>query len=69
MRGPPTPISACVLKRLEVRDGASSSIYNSTPPTSVFTVTLEGERPIDAETGTLILLIHHGHQLLVSRVL
>lgn len=69
MPGPPTPISACPLKRLEVQDGTSSRAYSSSPPARVFTLTLEGERSIDSEPGSLVLLIHHGQQLLVSQAL
>ncbi|KAJ3520529.1 hypothetical protein NM208_g13670 [Fusarium decemcellulare] len=65
MSRPPTPVSACPLKRLEFRDGSSTRIYNSRHPSSIFTFTVEGERSIDAETGTLIILIYQGMQQVV----
>ncbi|KAF7560589.1 hypothetical protein G7046_g3552 [Stylonectria norvegica] len=66
MPGPPTPVSGCPLKRLEVRDGLQSRIYSSSPPTSVITLTLEGERSVNSQTGTLLLLIHQGQQRMLS---
>ncbi|KAF5564489.1 hypothetical protein FPHYL_4737 [Fusarium phyllophilum] len=62
MAGPPTPVSACPLVYLEIRDGANAKAYNSSHPHSVFTLTIEGERPIGSEIGILVLLIHKGKQ-------
>lgn len=69
MPGPPTPVSCCPLKRLEIRDGGSAKAFNSCPPHSMFNLTIEGERPIGAETGTLILLIYQGVQQVVCKSL
>ncbi|KAM5377283.1 hypothetical protein ACJZ2D_005102 [Fusarium nematophilum] len=66
MPGPPTPVSCCPLKRLEIRDGVWARTYDSCRPQSIFTLTVEGERRLDAETGTLIVLIHHGTQQVIS---
>ncbi|KAH6981128.1 hypothetical protein BKA56DRAFT_673562 [Ilyonectria sp. MPI-CAGE-AT-0026] len=66
MPGPPTPVSGCPLQRLEIRDGASTRVYHTCRPRNVFTLTLEGERPVDSKTGTLVLLIHNGQQRLIS---
>ncbi|KAF5020158.1 hypothetical protein F66182_7828 [Fusarium sp. NRRL 66182] len=66
MPGPPTPVSSCSLSYLEIRDGVSARACNTLQPHSVFTLTIEGERLIDAETGILILLIRHGRQQVVS---
>ncbi|WZH41666.1 uncharacterized protein QYS62_002621 [Fusarium acuminatum] len=66
MPGPPTPVSVCPLIYLEIRDGASARAYSSCRPHDVFTLTIEGERPIDAKMGTLIILIHRGVQQVVS---
>ncbi|KAF5660186.1 hypothetical protein FDENT_13794 [Fusarium denticulatum] len=62
MAGPPTPVSACPLVYLEIRDGAIAKAYNSSHPHSAFTLTIEGERPIGSEMGILVLLIHKGKQ-------
>ncbi|KAF5608768.1 uncharacterized protein FSUBG_4437 [Fusarium subglutinans] len=62
MAGPPTPVSACPLVYLEIRDGANAKAYNSSRPYSAFTLTIEGERPIGSEMGILVLLIHKGKQ-------
>ncbi|RSM20031.1 hypothetical protein CDV31_001110 [Fusarium ambrosium] len=67
MPGPPTPVSCCPLKRLEIRDGGTVKAFNSCPPHNIFNLTIEGERPIDSETGTLILLIHQGFQQVVCK--
>ncbi|KAK7398655.1 hypothetical protein QQX98_011959 [Neonectria punicea] len=66
MPGPPTPVSSCPLRRLEIRDGFSPRIYHTYRPSHIFTLTLEGERPVGSETGVLILLINHGQQRLIS---
>ncbi|KAH7013482.1 hypothetical protein EDB80DRAFT_373352 [Ilyonectria destructans] len=66
MPGPPTPVSGCPLQRLEIRDGTSTRVYHTCRPRNVFTLTLEGERPVDSKTGTLVLLIHNGQQRLIS---
>ncbi|KAM5377664.1 hypothetical protein ACJA88_006345 [Fusarium oxysporum] len=65
MAGPPTPVSACPLIYLEIRDGASAKAYNSSHPHNAFTLTIEGERPIGSEMGILVLLIHKGKQQVV----
>lgn len=65
MPGPPTPVSVCPLIYLEIRDGASARAYSSSRPHDVFTLTIEGERPVDAKMGTLIILIHRGVQQVV----
>ncbi|KAF5980527.1 hypothetical protein FCOIX_4783 [Fusarium coicis] len=62
MAGPPTPVSACPLVYLEIRDGANAKAYHSSHPHSAFTLTIEGERPIGSEMGILVLLIHKGKQ-------
>ncbi|KAF7546772.1 hypothetical protein G7Z17_g8205 [Cylindrodendrum hubeiense] len=66
MPGPPTPVSGCPLQRLEIREGASSRVYHTCRPRNVFTLTLEGERPVESKAGTLILLIFNGQQRMVS---
>ncbi|KAF4978183.1 hypothetical protein FZEAL_5398 [Fusarium zealandicum] len=66
MPGPPTPVSGCPLRRLEILDGVSTRTYSSCLPNRIFRLTIEGERPIDAETGTLVLLVHQGTQQVVS---
>ncbi|KAF5538081.1 hypothetical protein FMEXI_9560 [Fusarium mexicanum] len=66
MAGPPTPVSACPLVYLEIRDGTNAKAYNSFHPHSAFTLTIEGERPIGSEMGILVLLIHKGKQRVVS---
>ncbi|CCT64417.1 uncharacterized protein FFB20_03254 [Fusarium fujikuroi] len=66
MAGPPTPVSACPLVYLEIRDGANAKAYNSSHPHSAFTLTIEGERSIGSEMGILVLLIHKGKQQVVS---
>jgi hypothetical protein len=65
MAGPPTPVSRCPLVYLEIRDGPSARAYNSSHPHSAFTLTIEGERPIESEMGILVLLIHKGKQQVV----
>lgn len=65
MAGPPTPVSACPLVHLEIRDGANAKAYNSSHPHSAFTLTIEGERSIGSEMGILVLLIHKGKQQVV----
>lgn len=65
MAGPPTPVSACPLVYLEIRDGANAKAYNSSHPHSAFTLTIEGERSIGSEMGILVLLIHKGKQQVV----
>lgn len=67
MPGPPTPVSCCPLKRLEIRDGGSVKAFNSRPPHNIFNLTIEGERPVDTEAGTLILLIYQGFQQVVCK--
>ncbi|KAH6900738.1 hypothetical protein B0T10DRAFT_542990 [Thelonectria olida] len=66
MPGPPTPVSSCPLRRWEIREGISTRVYHSSRPRSIFTLTIEGERPVDSGTGTLIFLIHLGPRQLIS---
>lgn len=67
MSGPPTPVSCCPLKRLEIRDGGSVKAFDSRPPNNIFNLTIEGERPIGPEAGTLVLLVHQGFQQVVCK--
>ncbi|RGP77639.1 hypothetical protein FLONG3_4212 [Fusarium longipes] len=66
MPGPPTPVLDCPLMYLEIRDGASAGGYHSSHPHGVFTLTIEGERRVDAQMGALIILIRKGTQQVVS---
>ncbi|KAJ4266415.1 hypothetical protein NW762_004399 [Fusarium torreyae] len=66
MPGPPTPVSRCPLVCLEIHDGVSARAYSSSRPHNIFTLTIEGERRIETETGTLVLLIHREMQQVVS---
>ncbi|PNY25462.1 Uncharacterized protein TCAP_04594 [Tolypocladium capitatum] len=66
MSRPPTPVSGCPLKRLEVRDGVQSRVFDSTDFASALTLTLEGQRSVDAERDSLVLLVHSGPQRMLS---
>ncbi|OBS19564.1 hypothetical protein FPOA_11290 [Fusarium poae] len=65
MSGPPTPVLDCPLVYLEIRDDISARAYNSQSH-GIFTLTIEGQRPVDAETGALIVLIRKETQQVVS---
>ncbi|POR34421.1 Uncharacterized protein TPAR_05394 [Tolypocladium paradoxum] len=62
----PTPVSGCPLKRLEVQDGVQSRVYDSTHFASALTLTLEGQRSVDAECDSLVLLVHSGPRRMLS---
>lgn len=66
MPRPPTPVSGCPLKRLEVQDGVQSRVYDSTHFASALTLTLEGQRSVDAECDSLVLLVHSGPRRMVG---
>lgn len=65
MSGPPTPVLNCPLVYLEIRDGASTRAYNSSFSHGAFTLTIEGERQMGAELGTLVVLIRKDVQQVV----
>lgn len=65
MPGPPTPVLNRPLVYLEIRDGASTRAYNSPFSQGAFTLTIEGERQIDAAVGALIVLIRKDVQQVV----
>ncbi|KAG8360988.1 hypothetical protein FVEN_g1542 [Fusarium venenatum] len=65
MSGPPTPVLDCPLVYLEIRDGISARAYNSQSH-GTFTLTIEGQRRVDTETGALIILIRKETQQVVS---
>ncbi|KND88174.1 hypothetical protein TOPH_07192 [Tolypocladium ophioglossoides CBS 100239] len=63
---PPTPVSGCPLKRLEVQDGVQSRVYDSTHFASALTLTLEGQRSVGAECDSFVLLVHIGPRRMLS---
>lgn len=65
MPGPLTPVLDCSLVYLEIRDGPSARAYNSSQSHGAFTLTIEGERPVDAEVGELVVLIRKNSQQVV----
>jgi hypothetical protein len=65
MPGPPTPVLDCPLVYLEIRDGVSARAYNSSHSHGAFTLTIEGERRVDAEMGTIIVIIRKQTQQVV----
>lgn len=67
MPGPPTPVSGCPLKQLEIQSGPNSRIYDSTQPANALTLTLEGQHSVDEQKATLVLLVHAGSRRMVSR--
>lgn len=68
MPGSPTPVSGCLLRRLEVAQGLTTRAFTSTSLCEIgrtLSLTIEGERPIDSAHGSLTLLVHDGIQQMV----
>lgn len=58
MSRPPTPVSACPLTRLEVRDGAQTKFYEAGQFVGGMTLTLDCQRSEDSGRDSLMLLVH-----------
>lgn len=58
MARPPTPVSACPLTRLELRDGLHTSVYEAGQFAGGMTLTLDGQPSPDAGGDALVLLVH-----------
>ncbi|KAF4504841.1 hypothetical protein G6O67_008240 [Ophiocordyceps sinensis] len=58
MSRPASPVSACLLKRLEVRDGTQTRLYEAGQFAGGMTLTLDCHRSRDTGRDSLMLLIH-----------
>ncbi|KAM4063034.1 hypothetical protein HRG_010403 [Hirsutella rhossiliensis] len=58
MSRPRTPVSACPLTRLEVRDGMQTSVYEAGQFVGGMTLTLDCQRSRDTGRDSLVLLVH-----------
>lgn len=67
MPGPPTPLSGCLLKRLEIIHHLLSNheVYDASHMAHALTLTLEAERSIKADTQSLMLQAHYGLERVV----
>ncbi|KAL6690070.1 hypothetical protein J3F84DRAFT_223228 [Trichoderma pleuroticola] len=61
----PTPLSGCPLRRLEIHDGSTSTVYDAAQQESCLTATLEARRAIAGDANDMMLQSHVG----VKRVL
>lgn len=66
MPGPPTPVSACPLKRLELHNGVKPTLYDSTHPSHALSLTIDRETAAGTGKEALVLLVHCGAQRMVS---
>ncbi|PHH91247.1 hypothetical protein CDD83_1206 [Cordyceps sp. RAO-2017] len=58
MSPPPTPVSACRLGRLEVRDGVETRVYEAAHFAGGITLTLDGQRSMGTGRDSLLLTVH-----------
>ena len=66
MPGPPTPVSGCALKRLELHTGMKPTLYESTNPSYALSLTIDREKATETGKEALVLLVHCGPQRMVS---
>ncbi|KAK5987866.1 hypothetical protein PT974_12001 [Cladobotryum mycophilum] len=67
MPGPPTPLSGCPLKRLELHhDNSTSRVYDAAQMVAALTLTLEAQRSIYDDNNDLVLQVHCGLQRVLS---
>ncbi|KAK4085262.1 uncharacterized protein Triagg1_252 [Trichoderma aggressivum f. europaeum] len=62
----PTPLSGCSLRRLEIHDGSTSTVYDATQLESCLTATLEARRAITGDANDMMLQSHLGLQRVLS---
>ncbi|KAL6800134.1 hypothetical protein J3E68DRAFT_264141 [Trichoderma sp. SZMC 28012] len=62
----PTPLSGCPLRRLEIHDGSTSTVYDAAQLESCLTATLEARRAIAGDTNDMMLQSHLGLQRVLS---
>ncbi|KAL7960307.1 hypothetical protein V8C34DRAFT_276822 [Trichoderma compactum] len=62
----PTPLSGCSLRRLEIHDGSTSTVYDAAQLESCLTATLEARRAIAGDANDMMLQSHLGLQRVLS---
>lgn len=61
----PTPLSGCPLRRLEIHDGSTSTVYDAAQLESCLTATLEARRAMAGDANDMMLQSHLGLQRVV----
>lgn len=62
----PTPLSGCPLRRLEIHDGSTSTVYDAAQLESCLTATLEARRTIAGDASDMMFQSHLGLQRVLS---
>ncbi|KAL7911939.1 hypothetical protein GGI35DRAFT_443996 [Trichoderma velutinum] len=62
----PTPLSGCPLRRLEIHDGSTSTVYDAGQLESCLTATLEARRALAGDANDMMLQSHLGLQRVLS---
>ncbi|KAL6818516.1 hypothetical protein GGI42DRAFT_310136 [Trichoderma sp. SZMC 28013] len=62
----PTPLSGCPLRRLEIHDGSTSTVYDAAQLESCLTATLEARRAMAGDANDMMLQSHLGLQRVLS---
>ncbi|KAL6816141.1 hypothetical protein V8C40DRAFT_254576 [Trichoderma camerunense] len=62
----PTPLSGCPLRRLEIHDGSTSTVYDAAQLESCLTATLEARRTIAGDANDMMFQSHLGLQRVLS---
>ncbi|RCI10303.1 hypothetical protein L249_8486 [Ophiocordyceps polyrhachis-furcata BCC 54312] len=66
MSRPPTPVSSCPLRRLQVRAGTETSVYEAAQFAGDMVLTLDGQRSLSSGRDCLMLVVHCARRNMLS---